>query len=434
MTRIGPILVWSVIAAAFIGPGTVTVAASAGSQFGLALLWAILFSGIATFTLQEFAARLSLATRRDLGAALRRRYPVGLARVFVIGLVGGAILLGCAAYEAGNILGGAAGVLLALEVPRAAMGGAIGALAIILLYAGTPVRIAQFMAVLVAIMGVAFAVLAIRIGNTPSAFAQGLAPRADQFGSGEAMLGVLALVGTTVVPYNLFLGSALARGQGVGEMRIGLAVSIVAGVAITAAIMVVGASLPGEFSFEALAQAVEAEIGPLGRIGLAAGLFAAGLSSAVTAPLAAALTARGLFDRRGDKAWRADGGKYRMIWGGVVAIGVVFSITDIRPVPAIVAAQAFNGILLPVAAYFLLAATSDRRIPARLRNNAAANGAGVVVLAIVTLIGTSALFRAFTAATGLATPDARIVAAGGAVLGLVLGLTAIRPNRRRLAV
>ena len=41
MKRLASILLWSVSAAAFIGPGTVTTAASAGSSYGLALLWAL---------------------------------------------------------------------------------------------------------------------------------------------------------------------------------------------------------------------------------------------------------------------------------------------------------------------------------------------------------------------------------------------------------
>ena len=39
----GSVLLWSVISAAFIGPGTVTTAANAGSLFGTQLLWALLF-------------------------------------------------------------------------------------------------------------------------------------------------------------------------------------------------------------------------------------------------------------------------------------------------------------------------------------------------------------------------------------------------------
>ena len=54
----------------------------------------------------------------------------------------------------------------------------------------------------------------------------GLVPTPGFGDDSVALLGVLALVGTTVVPYNLFLGAALARGQGLNEMRFGLVVAV----------------------------------------------------------------------------------------------------------------------------------------------------------------------------------------------------------------
>ena len=53
MRRLAAILFWSIIAAAFIGPGTVTTAASAGAAFELRLLWALVFSTVACLVLQE---------------------------------------------------------------------------------------------------------------------------------------------------------------------------------------------------------------------------------------------------------------------------------------------------------------------------------------------------------------------------------------------
>ena len=41
--------------AAFIGPGTVTTASKAGAEYGFALMWALLFSVLATLVLQELA-------------------------------------------------------------------------------------------------------------------------------------------------------------------------------------------------------------------------------------------------------------------------------------------------------------------------------------------------------------------------------------------
>ena len=68
------------VAAAFIGPGTVTTASVAGAQTGYALLWALVFSIFATLVLQEMSARLGLVARLGLGAALRQSIDTPLLR------------------------------------------------------------------------------------------------------------------------------------------------------------------------------------------------------------------------------------------------------------------------------------------------------------------------------------------------------------------
>ena len=49
------LLVWTVLTASTIGPGTVIVCSKAGSDFGLALLWTLLAASFVAFTLQEAA-------------------------------------------------------------------------------------------------------------------------------------------------------------------------------------------------------------------------------------------------------------------------------------------------------------------------------------------------------------------------------------------
>ncbi len=63
MKLFGPDLL---VMAAFIGPGTVATASKAGAHYGFALLWALLFSVMATMVLQEMAARLGLVTGKGL--------------------------------------------------------------------------------------------------------------------------------------------------------------------------------------------------------------------------------------------------------------------------------------------------------------------------------------------------------------------------------
>ena len=45
--KIRSVVLWSVISAAFIGPGTITTAVTAGASFQLGLLWAVVFATLA---------------------------------------------------------------------------------------------------------------------------------------------------------------------------------------------------------------------------------------------------------------------------------------------------------------------------------------------------------------------------------------------------
>ena len=107
LRSIGPA---ALVTAAFIGPGTITTCTLAGAGYGYSLLWALLFSVIATIVLQEMAARLGIVTRKGLGEALKTQFPKGAGRIISVILVLSAIGIGNAAYETGNILGGALGL------------------------------------------------------------------------------------------------------------------------------------------------------------------------------------------------------------------------------------------------------------------------------------------------------------------------------------
>ncbi|HMB53664.1 MAG TPA: divalent metal cation transporter, partial [Thermoanaerobaculia bacterium] len=356
MKRLLAVLLWSVIAAAFIGPGTVTTAASAGAAHGLTLLWALTFSTVATLVLQEAAARLTVVSGRDLGRALAERS--GGAGLLAVVVVLGAVVVGCAAYEAGNVLGAVAGLTLALDLSPAALTVACGVLATALLLLGNPRTVARALSALVAVMGLAFLLTAVSLAPAPGAVAAGALLPSFPVGSGLLVLG---LVGTTVVPYNLFLGSGVAAGQDLGEMRFGLTVAVVFGGLISMGVLVVGTAVVGEFSFAALAAVLGERLGSWAGGLFAAGLAAAGLTSAVTAPLAASLTAAGLFGKdAAPERWAPRSWRFRAVWAGVLATGLVFGLSGVRPVPVILVAQALNGVLLPWVAVFLLLAVNDR--------------------------------------------------------------------------
>ena len=130
------------------------------------------------------------------------------------------------------------------------------------------------------------------------------------------------------------------------------------------------------------------------------GLFAAGFSSAITAPLAAAVTARGLFGQ-GTERWEPRTWRYRAVWMGVLAVGVGFGLAGVRPIPAIILAQALNGVVLPFAAVFLLVIVNDRGLMGDAGiNGPATNAVTAAVVAVTLVLGVSGVLRATATALG----------------------------------
>ena len=146
-----------------------------------------------------------------------------------------------------------------------------GVAAALLLATGNTRWIARVAGALVAVMGVAFLVTAIRLGPDLGELLRGLLVPSIPVGGTILVLG---LVGTTVVPYNLFLGSALARECKIEEMRWGLAVAIVGGGVISLGVLVVGSALGGGLEYERLAAVLGDRLGRGAGASLAIGLFA----------------------------------------------------------------------------------------------------------------------------------------------------------------
>jgi len=278
---------------------------------------------------------------------------------------------------------------------------ACGVLAAALLATGNTRWIARSLGALVALMGIAFLLTAFRLAPDLGALLSGLLVPRMPVGSTVIVLG---LVGTTVVPYNLFLGSALARDHGLGEMRWGLALAIGGGGLISLGVLVVGSALGGGLEYERLAAVLSDRLGGGAEWSLAVGLFGAGLTSAVTAPLAGAITARTLLGDGEDESWNERSWRYRGVWMGVLLIGVVFGSTGVKPIPVIILAQAFNGLVLPMIAVFLWLTMNDRELLGATGVNTRGQNVvmGVVVIVCVAL-GLRGVTAAATSAWALVT-------------------------------
>jgi manganese transport protein len=396
LRRIGP---GPVVAAAFIGPGTVTTATLAGAQYGLMLLWALTFSIIATLVLQEMSARLGVVTGAGLGEAIRERFR-GVARLIAALLVISAIVFGNAAYETGNLLGAALGASGVFGGEARTWAPVFAAVAFILLLTGRYRIIERFLIALVVIMSVVFLATALTVAPPPAELLRGLfVPILPD--DPRALIVAVGLIGTTVVPYNLFLHAAAVseKWRGTGSLRaarLDLGVAIVLGGIVSMAIVATAAGSMTEGGTIASAADMAVQLEPLlgawARIFFATGLFAAGLTSAVTAPLAAAWAAAGVLGWKRDLA----DARLRAIWLLVLLTGAGFAAAGVRPVPAILFAQVANGVLLPAVAIFLLVAVNDRRRMGEHANNLWQNVLGGVVVMLAAGLGAWAVWRALT--------------------------------------
>ena len=398
MKRIGPGLL---VMAAFIGPGTVTTASKAGAEYGFALMWALLFSIVATLVLQEMASRLGLVTGRGLSEALRtsfnNRFFSLLATVLVILAIG----FGNAAYESGNIAGASMGLAAITPVPTNLWALVVGGIAFALLASGRYRVVERGLIVLVVVMSVVFLTTMLMVRPDLGGMLHGLTRPTLPAGS---TLTVIALIGTTVVPYNLFLHASSVREKwpdsvptddALRESRRDSVLSISLGGLITLAIVTTAAAAffgsDTTFSAATISQQLEPLLGPAAKYFFAIGLLAAGLTSAITSPLAAAYAVSGALGWQADLADR----RFKAIWALVLGCGMLAAALGTRPISAIVFAQAANGFLLPIVAVYLLYVMNSTALLGKYKNRWRSNMVGALVVVVVSGLGIFKLLQVF---------------------------------------
>ncbi len=387
----------TLVTAAFIGPGTITTCTLAGINTGSTLLWALVFAIVATIILQEMSARLGLVTGAGLGSALNRQFSSGILRWIVYALCIGAILIGNAAYEAGNITGGVLGLTVFLEDwqwwPLV-----IGVVCGSLLWYGRYVWIERFLLGTVILMSISFIVTLFIIKPDWSEVFKGFIPTIP---SADEMVLLLAVIGTTVVPYNLFLQSSTVSEKwkstsDLKDLRIENAIAIGLGGLISIMIVITAAASRTEVqsitNVADMAVQLEPLYGKSASLFLGIGLLAAGISSALTAPMAAAYAARGLFGWSKEVTTE----KFRFVWLCVLLSGIIVSFLDLNAILVIKFAQVTNAILLPFIAIFLVQICNSEKIMGPYKNSVWTNALALIVVSFTFLLSFRTLNNLFS--------------------------------------
>ena len=382
----------ALIAAAFIGPGTVTLCTIAGASFGYSLIWAIILSIFSTIVLQEMSLRIGLITKMNLAEVIRINIKSKFINRLFLVLIICSILIGNAAYEAGNITGASLGISAILNsesinyIPIF-----IGLIAFIILYQGNYKILERFLVLLVLIMSISFFITAIMTKPNIESLLNGIL--SPELNSSNIMV-VLGLVGTTVVPYNLFLHSSLVSEKWGSSNKLKVArfesfFSILIGGLISLSIIITAASVNNKDvnGVIDLAKGLEPLYGKFAIYFLGIGLFASGITSSITAPLAAAYVAKSCFDWNDSLKSQ----KFRAIWIIILFSGVIASMVELNPIEIIKFAQFSNSLLLPIIAIILLWLINNKSIISQRYRYKFQNILGSVIFILSIILGAKGL-------------------------------------------
>ena len=400
LKNIGP---GPLVAAAFIGPGTVTLCTLVGVAFGFQLLWAIILSIGAAIVLQGMAVRIGIIGRKSIIGVIREEIELPWARNFVLILIFGAIMIGNTAYEAGNISGAALGLetligsfsfessVLNLKLYPIL----IGLIAATLLWIGKYKILERSLIFLVVIMSLSFLVTAVATRPSLAQIFSGL----FRFSTPESsLLSIIGLVGTTIVPYNLFLHTELVREKWSSKADLPFAIkdlliALTLGGLISMSIIITAADVKATTINNAtdLALGLAPIFGEGAKYLLSIGLFAAGITSSITAPLAAAYVVCGCFGWSTDLTSRS----FRRSWAIVILFGMLLASTGLKFILIIQFAQIANGILLPIIAAILLWIMNKASWLGKSKNNWYQNLFGFLIVIISLFLSVRTLGSVF---------------------------------------
>lgn len=370
LSSLGP---GSVVAAAFIGPGTITMCSIAGAQFGYSLVWALIISILITLVIQSTVVRISIVSAKPLSKLLINQFRNKYLKFLSIFLLISAIFVGNAAYEAGNISGSVLGLELIFndELDVFGLNGYViltGLIAFLIIFFGNNKFLERILISLVLVMSISFIFTVFLVGVD---FGELISP-SNFFKIPDGSLLIIAgLIGTTVVPYNIFLHAALVNEKwgsknDLKDASFDTVFSILIGGIISLCILLTAAGLDKSNITSAidLANNLEPLYGSFSKFVLAIGLFSAGLTSSITAPLAAAYVVNGCLDLGLNRKSLV----FKLIALLVLLIGLFSSFFQINSIEIIKFAQITNGILLPLVVIFLFVLANNKLLVSKTNN------------------------------------------------------------------
>lgn len=390
---------------AILGPGLVSAIAGddaggigtysvVGAKYGYELLWALVIVIFALVVVQEITARLTVFTGKGLADLIREVFGVRITAFAMLTL-----FIANGAVTISEFVGIAAaselfGVSRYLTVPIAAV-----AVWYIVARGNYPAAEKVFLA-LSAVFGVYVISVIVVQPDWAQVIRGTLIPSVPR--EPDAILLVIAIIGTTISPYMQFTLSATTLDKGTKPEEYGLVFwETVLGVLLSGAfayfiVVATGATLHvnGITSIETAeqaAQAIKPIAGPFAEILFGIGLLGASLLAASILPLSTTYAICEAFgwERGLNQEWR-DARIFYGVYTALIVIGAVVALIPGLPLFEIfVYVYLLNGILLPVLLVLMLKLANNKRLLGEHVNSMFVNVVGwslTMVLIVLTIV------------------------------------------------
>ncbi len=418
--------------------GTVSVFAQAGQRDGVHLLWTLLLLAPVLFVSQEMAARLGAVTGSGHARLIRERF----GRLWCAFSLGDLMILNFAILVT-EFIGVALslsyfGVSKYLAVPLAASG------LIAMTASGSFRRWERAMYILV-IADLAIIPLAVLHHPAPLVVAGGLIPRIDHRAASSTLLLLVALVGTSIAPWQIFFQQSNVIDKRITPRwlsyeRIDTAVGVLVFVAAAGAVMIAcaaafGHSGPATGQFTdagTIAHGLSARLGaPAGALFAAALLNASLLGAGAISLSSSYATSEVLGVKHSLHRGMRDATLFHGCFAALITAAAATVLIPHAPLGAITTlVQALAGIMLPSTLVLLLMLCNDEKLLGPLTNPRWLNA--IAATAIAVILGLSTMLTITTVLPHLSVGHALVATLGLFTGGaLLLGVPIIRTGRRR---
>lgn len=353
--------------------GGVAAYSNSGALYGFGLLWTVPVMCLLLIVVQETAARMGCVTGKGFASLIREQYGVRLSVVAML-----ALLVSNATVTLSEFAGIASGFAL-FGIPTFVSVPASAFTIWMLTMSGSYRRIEK---ILLAISCVFLTYVVAGFMVEPD-WGQALHDTIiPPFSSDLSYLSlIVALVGTTIAPWMIFLAQSNvverdAREKDIPYQRIDTVTgSVVASAISWFIILVTGAVLfPAGIvvdGAEDAAIALAPLVGEYAQALFGAGLIGASFLAACVLPgiTSSAICEAFGWERGSDRTWQ-EAPTYRGIITAILAVSaIIVLLPNANLFGIMMAAQVINGVLLPVLLYFMVGIASDRHVMGSYRNS-----------------------------------------------------------------